>query len=387
MGLHGDDKGRDACLEALYGQAPERAADRELQALLAQLGAPSRRPRRRSGGLGPSSPKVSRWLGDIRKYFPGTVVQMLQRDAMERLNLTEMLLQPETLRACEPDVNLVATLLSLKNAMPEEVRETARQVVRGVVEDLRKRLRDPMRQSVLGSLNRADRNHRPRVSEINWPLTIRSNLRHYQPELGTIIPEKVIGYGRRRQGLRHIVLCIDQSASMADSVVYGSIFGSVMASLPALSVTMVVFDTEVVDLSENLQDPVDLLFGATLGGGTDISRALAYCRKCITRPHDTLLLLISDLEDGGDQRRTVACCRDLLQRGVNLVPLLALDDAGAPAFNHALAHTLAALGAPVFAATPAVLPGLMAAAIERRDLGQWASAQGIATVPPRQLLD
>src|SRR5690606_8343236 len=172
------------------------------------------------------------------------------------------------------DVHLVATILTLKHAIPNQTKATARLVVQKVVTELIRRLQNPTRQAINGALNRAVRNRRPRHREIDWDRTIRANLRHYQADYKTIIPETLIGYGRKRSALRDVILCLDQSGSMATSVVYGSIFGAVLASLPALRTSLVVFDTAVVDLTANLQDPVDLLFGVQLGGGTDIQKAL-----------------------------------------------------------------------------------------------------------------
>src|SRR5262249_32093976 len=162
----------------------------------------------------------------------------------------------ELLQAVEPDVHLVAKILSLSRVMPTAARETARSVVRRVVEELERKLANPTRQAVLGSLNRATRNRRPRHNEIDWHRTIRANLCHYQPESNTVIPETRIGYGRKRQALREVILCIDQSGSMATSVVYAGIFGAVLASLPALATRVVVYDTAVVDLTDELHDPV-----------------------------------------------------------------------------------------------------------------------------------
>ena len=232
----------------------------------------------RRGGLGGSAPNVARWLGDIRTYFPTSVVRVMQQDALERLDLRQMLLEPELLEAVEPDVHLVADAARCVSVMPDKTKETARLVVRRVVEELERRLANPLRQAVLGSLNRASRNRRPRHNEIDWHRTIRANLKHYQPDYRTIIPETRIGYGRKRTSLRDIILCVDQSGSMATSVVYAGIFGAVLASLPAVRTHVVVFDTAVVDLTAELHDPVELLFGIQLGGGTDINQALGYCQ-------------------------------------------------------------------------------------------------------------
>jgi Mg-chelatase subunit ChlD len=326
----------------------------------------------RSGGLGSSSPKVARWLGDIRTYFPTSVVRLMQQDALERLNLRQLLMEPEMLEAIEPDVGLVANLLSLSQVMPSKTKETARLVVRKVVEELQRKLEQPTRQAVMGSLNRAIRNRRPRHSEINWHRTIRANLRHYQPEYRTIIPETRIGYGRKRSSLRDIILCVDQSGSMATSVVYASIFSAVLASLPAVKTKLVVFDTAIVDLTDMLQDPIEVLFGVQLGGGTDINRALEYCQRLVRQPQDTIMVLISDLYEGGNQQKMRQRIAAIAAAGVQFITLLALNDEGTPFYDRTNAAFMASLGIPAFGCTPDLFPDLMAAAIQRQDISQWA---------------
>jgi Mg-chelatase subunit ChlD len=361
--------GQEADSELGVELAPEAAAiDRTLQALYDS---------ERTGRLGASSPQVARWLGDIRTYFPSSVVQVMQRDALDRLGLRQMLLEPELLEQVEPDVHLVASLVSLGSVIPARTRETARQVVRKVVGELERRLRGPMHQAVRGALQRVQRTSRPRPNEIDWDRTIRKNLRHYSPEHQTIVAERVVGFARRRSALRDIVLCIDQSGSMASSVVYASIFGAVLASLRSVATRFVLFDTAVVDRSDELRDPVELLFGAQLGGGTDIQRALAYCQRIITRPAQTILVLITDLHEGGDAREMLARAAALKQSGVNLVCLLALDDQGAPAHDHDNARAFAHLEIPAFACTPDLFPELMAAAIQKQDLAAWAARHEI----------
>lgn len=333
----------------------------------------------RKGGLGPSCPNVARWLGDIRQYFPSSVVQVMQKDALDRLDLKQMLFEPELLQTEEPDVHLVSQLLALKNILPNRTKETARIVVQRVVDELRRKLEQPTRQAVIGSLNRAARNRRPRHSEIDWHRTIRANLKHYQPEYRTIIPETRIGFGRKRSSLRDIVLCVDQSGSMASSVVYAGVFSAVLASIPAVSTKMVVFDTAVVDLTEKLADPVDVLFGTQLGGGTDINRALAYCQGLVRQPHETILVLISDLYEGGDAKEMLKRVGTIVASGVQMICLLALNDEGAPMSDKNHAAAFAALGIPSFACTPDLFPDLMAAAIQRQDISRWVSQQGLST--------
>lgn len=333
----------------------------------------------RRGSLGPSCPNVARWLGDIRQYFPTSVVQVMQKDALDRLDLKQMLFEPELLQTIEPDVRLVSQLLALKNILPAKTKDTARIVVQRVVDELKLKLEQPTRQAVLGSLNRAMRNRRPRHNEIDWHRTIRANLKHYQPEYRTIIPETRIGFGRKRSSLRDIILCVDQSGSMASSVVYAGVFSAVLASLPAVSTRMVVFDTKVVDLSDKLADPVDVLFGTQLGGGTDINQALAYCQSLVRQPQETILVLISDLYEGGDAKEMLKRVGTLMSGGVQMIGLLALSDDGAPMSDQRHAAAFAALGVPAFACTPDLFPDLMAAAIQRQDLNRWVAAQGITT--------
>jgi len=331
----------------------------------------------RKGGLGASSPNVSRWLGDIRTYFPSSVVQVMQKDALKRLNLTQMLLEKEMLQNVAPDVHLVATLMTLSQVIPEKTKDTARQVVRIVVDELMRKLAQPTQQAITGSLNRSARNRRPRKNEIDWKQTIQQNLKHYQEEYKTIIPETLIGYGRKRSALKEVVLCLDQSGSMGTSVVYSGIFGAVMASIPALKTRMVVFDTAVADLTEELQDPVELLFGVQLGGGTDINAALQYCEQIITRPSDTVLVLITDLYEGGNENEMRKRFVQLSAAGIQVIVLLALNNDGAPSYDHENAQFLANLGIPVFACTPDKFPDMMAMALSKQDIAQWAAKEEI----------
>jgi Mg-chelatase subunit ChlD len=351
---------------ALAGEIRER--DRVLEALYDSD---------RRGSLGSSAPNVARWLGDIRTYFPSSVVRVMQKDALDRLGLKQMLLEPELLATVEPDVHLVASLISLASVIPERTRETARMVVRRVVDEIERRLAQSMVQAMRGALARSTRTRRPRPADINWDRTVRANLTRYDRERRTVIAEKLVGHGRRQSSLRDVLLCVDQSGSMATSVVYSSIFAAVMSSIRAISTRLVVFDTAVVDLTEQLSDPVEVLFGTQLGGGTDINRAVAYCQQIVTRPTQTVLVLITDLYEGGNAEEMLARVRSLVESGVTVVCLLALNDQGAPVFDAKNAAAFAALGVPAFACTPDAFPDLMAAALQRRDIGAWAAARGI----------
>jgi Mg-chelatase subunit ChlD len=358
----------------------DQRIDRALSALYEGAGG---KPAGRRGGLGGSAPKVARWLGDIREFFPTPVVQVIQRDAFERLNLKAMMLEPEFLATLEADVHLVADLISLGAAIPAKTRDTARQVIRKVVDELMARLARTTTETIRGAVLRGKRTRRPRFSAIDWPRTIRANLRHWQEEYRTIVPEQLIGHAhqsRTRAELDQVILCVDQSGSMATSVVYSSIFAAVMASLPVIETRLVCFDTAIVDLSEKLADPVEVLFGVQLGGGTDINAALAYCQSLVTRPASTHLVLITDLFEGGNAQEMLERAASLVMSGVNLIVLLALSDDGRPGYDTSHAQKIAAMGCPVFACTPDQFPDLMAAALKRSDLGQWAASRDIALV-------
>jgi Mg-chelatase subunit ChlD len=361
-GLSERDLRMDRALTALYGTAAEQEKGR--------------------GGLGASSLRVARWLGDIREFFPSPVVQVIQKDAFERLGLKRMLHEPEFLASFEADVHLVADLMSLGKAIPENTKATARMVIGKVVDGLMERLAQRTAEAVRGAVDRRKRSTRPRHSDIDWPRTIRANLRHYQKAHNAIVPERLIGHARRgrRADLEDVILCVDQSGSMATSVVYSSIFAAVMASIPAVSTKFVVFDTAVADLTEKLADPVDVLFGVQLGGGTDINRALAYVQDLVVRPMQTHLVLITDLFEGGNAQEMLSRAEALVMAGINLIVLLALSDDGKPGYDAQHAQILAGLGCPVFACTPDQFPEMMAVALSRKDVQAWASSQNIVTV-------
>ncbi|NUS93953.1 MAG: VWA domain-containing protein [Nocardia sp.] len=352
------------------GTADDKAIDKALGAVYDTGAGGSRGDR--AGGLGGSAPRVARWLGDIRTYFPSTVVEVIQRDAVERLNLTQLLLEPELMEAVEPDVHLVGTLLGLNRVIPETTKATARMVVSKVVKEIEQRIATKTVAAVSGALNRSARTSRPKPRDIDFDRTIRKNLANYLPEQRTVIAERLVGYGRRAQAVhRDVILAIDQSGSMASSVVYSSVFGAVLASMRSLRTSLVVFDTEVVDLTEKLSDPVDVLFGTQLGGGTYINRAIAYCQTLVTRPTDTLFFLISDLYEGGVREEMLRRVHAMKESGVQVVVLLALSDDGAPSYDRENAAALAALGVPAFACTPDRFPDLLAQALNRGDLMHW----------------
>ncbi|KQN37142.1 hypothetical protein ASG37_05740 [Sphingomonas sp. Leaf407] len=362
---------------------PLSDSDRRMAQALAALYGDGDEGKKGRGGLGGSAPSVAKWLGDIREFFPTPVVQVIQKDAFERKGLRQMLLEHEFLATVEADVNLVADLVALRGVMPEKTRETARAVIAKVVAELMARLEAKTADAIRGALDRSRRTTQPRFADIDWPRTIHANLRHYQAAHRTIVPERLIGFLRQQRrivDLDEVILCVDQSGSMASSVVYASIFAAVMASLPVVATKLVCFDTAIVDLTEELADPVEVLFGVQLGGGTDINRAVAYCADRIERPVKAHLILITDLYEGGNADALVDRLARLAVSGVNVVVLLALTGSGRPSYDPQLSARVAALGIPVFACTPDQFPDLMATALRREDVHRWAADSDIKTI-------
>jgi hypothetical protein len=328
----------------------------------------------RSAGLGKSAPRLAKWLGDIRSYFPRDVVAVIQQDAIERKGLKQLLFEPETLGQVTPSVELVGTLMSLKGMIPEKTKETARMVVRAVVDELKKKLESDIVSAVRGALDRSRHSPLRSLPNLDYKRTIGSNLKNYIREKRTIIPDRFFFWARQlRRKEWNVIVCMDQSGSMAESVVYGAVTGAILASIPSLETHVIVFDTEVVDLTEACSDPVDLLFGVQLGGGTDINRAVKYCQGLVHDPKKTLFILITDLFEGGNSSELVRRMEALAESGVRAVTLLALSDSGIPSFDEHMAKKLRALGVPCFGCTPGMLPELLSAAIKGANLEQVAA--------------
>jgi VWA domain containing CoxE-like protein len=323
----------------------------------------------RRGGLGKSKPRLAAWLGDVRKYFEQDIVAVIQQDAIEKKDWKELLFEPEALAQITPSVDLVGTLLSMKDMIPDRAKDAAREIVRAVVEEIKKRLQGALERAVRGALDRSRHQPIPSLPNIDWRRTIGKNLKNYEKTRRTIIPERFFFYARQhRRKEWNVIVAMDQSGSMASSVVYGGVMGSILASLPALETHVIAFDTEVVDLTPRLVDPVDLLFGIQLGGGTDINRAVGYCQGLISNPQKTLFILLTDLFEGGNQEQMVRRMEDLARGGVRVMVLLALDDAGVPSFDIDLAQKLGKIGVPSFACTPNALPLMLEAALKGQNL-------------------
>lgn len=318
----------------------------------------------RGAGKGPSSPLLSKWLGDLRSLFDPEIVAVVQNDAIERKGLKQLLLEPELLDTLEPDLNLASTLLMLKDQIPKKSKESARAFIRKIVEEINRLLEHDTRRAVAAALNRRAHSPLPSASALDFPYTIRRNLKNYNKELGAVIPERVWFFDRSSRVNRwHVILDIDQSGSMGQSILYSSVMACVLASMSAVRTSVVAFDTQIMDLTPLCADPVDLLFGFQMGGGTDIAKSIAYCQNLVESPAKTLFFLISDLDEGGNRAALLRRLEELKASGVTVVVLLAIADGGKPYYDAQTAQRVAALDIPCFACAPEKLPELLKQAL------------------------
>ena len=318
----------------------------------------------RGAGKGPSSPVISKWLGDLRSLFDPETVAVVQNDAIERKGLKQLLLEPELLDTLEPDLNLASTLLMLKDQIPKKSKEAARAFIRRIVEEINRLLENDMRRAVTAALNRRAHSPLPAAAALDFSYTIRRNLKNYNKELGAILPERVWFFDRASRVNRwHVILDIDQSGSMGQSILYSSVMACVLASMSAVRTSVVAFDTQIMDLTPLCADPVDLLFGFQMGGGTDIAKSVAYCQELVESPAKTLFFLISDLDEGGNRAALLRRLEELKASGVTVVVLLAIADGGKPYYDAQTAQRVAAMDIPCFACAPEKLPELLERAL------------------------
>ena len=325
---------------------------------------------KRAAGHGPSAPNLAKWLSDVRTLFPTDIVSVIQADAIERKGLKSLLFEPETLANIKPDITMVSTLMSLKGQIPEKSKDAARELVKSVIDEIMKRLEQDLRRAVTGALNKKEHSPLPSLSGTDWKRTIVKNLKNYDRKSQKIIPERFYFFERQRKSKEWtVILDIDQSGSMAESIIYASVMGAIFASMPMLETRVVVFDTEVVDLTEIVRhDPVDMLFGVQLGGGTDINKSVQYCSTFIENPKKTMFILISDLYEGGVEAGLLRKLGEMKESGVKCLVLLALSDSGTPSYDRALGQKISNLGIPCFACSPDKLPELVERAIKGYDL-------------------
>ncbi len=315
---------------------------------------------------------VPEWLGRVRTFFKEDVVALVQKDAMERKGLTRLLFEPETLPHLEKNVDLVATLVSMRGLVPDEAKDTARQIIAEVVDKLKKQLETETRTAILGALRRNAHSPLKIARNIDYQRTIRKNLRTWDGDNKRLVPETISFFAnQRKQRDWEIILLVDQSGSMAVSCVYSAIMASIFASLDVLATRLVLFNhEEVVDMTPVLVDPVEVLFTAQLGGAEDYNRALRYAEETyLARPDKTILILLTDLyHTAGDNAEFVQRMRKLVEAKVKTLVLLKLSDSGKPSYNRELAAELAGLGVHCFGATPRKLVDVMARIMRNEDI-------------------
>ncbi len=316
------------------------------------------------GSLDPSQLAIPSWIAKVRELFPQETVEVIERHALDRYGLQELVTDPQTLAGLTPNLDLLKTVLTFKGQMQGEVLQVARRIVRQVVEEIRQRIQDEVRRSLLGKLNRFRHSPLPVAQNLDWRGTIRRNLKHYDPERQRLLVQEVKFFSRVQRRLPwHVILCIDQSGSMAGSVIHSAVMGGILAGLPSLSVSFVIFDTQVVDLSGYVEDPVEMLMSVQLGGGTNIGQALSYCETLVQIPARTVLILVSDFCEGASPQVMWGVCKRLKEAGVVLMGLAALDQEAAGYYDVSMAEKLAALGMEIAALTPRQLATWLAGKI------------------------
>lgn len=369
--------GCDEMINSLGGAAEMSADELLMDSALSQIyGNDSGANMTGTVGKGASSPKLTKWLGDLRSLFASAEIKVIQNDAIERKGLKQLLFEPEMLNGLEPDISTASLLLMLKDQIPAKSKDNARQYIAKIVEDINRRLSDDIKRSVTAAMNRREHSPIPSASALDYKLTIRRNLKNYDPGLKTILPEKFYFFERvSRSASRTVILDIDQSGSMGESAIYSSVMGCILASISSVKTHVVAFDTAVTDLTEMCSDPVDLLYGIQLGGGTDIEKSVAYCTELITEPEKTTMFLVTDLYEGGNRNGLIRRLGELKESGVNVIVLLAISDSGKPMFDESIAEKIAAFDIPCFACPPEKLPEMLEAALKKRSLSGFVSAK------------
>ena len=305
------------------------------------------------GSLDDSHLTIPKWINKIHTLFPKDTVEKLEAHALERYGLTDLLTDKRVLEQLEPNMELLKQILSLKGIMRRDVLEEARKIVRKVVEDLQRKMESQVRSAVMGKRDRTRATPYKCSKNFDFKRTIRKNLKHYDTEKRQMLVEKVyFNRNLRRYNPWHVIICVDESGSMMENVIHSAVMAGIFAKLPVLSTKLVIFDTNVVDLSGYIDDPVEALMTIQLGGGTDIGKALAYCEKLITNPQRTILVLVSDLCDGGGYRTMYSHTRSIVEAGAKMICLTALDSECAGMYDRTAAKRMTALGASVAALTP-----------------------------------
>jgi hypothetical protein len=311
-------------------------------------------------GFGRSTNKIKRWLDGIRLNFPTEVVRIMQEDALERQGVTEMLLEPELLEKIEPSIDLVATILQLQHLIPDKTKSVARSLVQKLVIEIEKKLKPKIQFAVQTATKQHSKQTSPSSANIDWKKTIYRNLKNYRPEIPALIPDKWFGF-KKGYKLPQIIILVDKSESMINSMIYAAIISSVLASMRSIQTHLIFFDTEVTDLTNKYADPVDLLFAVPCGGGTDIALAMKYAHQQIQNQNQCIVFLISDLYENGNKSELLSYCKKIIDKRVTLISLLSLNDEGSPDYDVQIAKSLTAMDIPCFACNPDRFPDLIAA--------------------------
>ena len=307
----------------------------------------------RQGGLEPSQLTIPHWLNEVRELFPKETVAVIEKHALDRYGLTELVTDPEILRRLEPNFELLKMLLTFRGHMKGEVLNEVRRVIRIVIEEIKQRLVAEIRRAFSGRTNRFQHSNLKMAQNLDWRGTIRKNLKNFDTERKKIAVEQVLFFSRVQRRLPwRIILCVDQSGSMAGSVIYSAVMAGILNGLPLIDVKLVVFDTAVVDLSDRVDDPVELLMNVQLGGGTNIGQAMQYCEQLVEDPHRTIVVLISDFCEGASPGALLASCKRFREGGVRLLGLAALDETASASYDEHMAELLAAEGMEIAALTP-----------------------------------
>ncbi|MEI7235345.1 VWA domain-containing protein [Pectobacterium carotovorum] len=307
----------------------------------------------RHGSLDQSQLTAVNWLNQARKLFPSSTFERMQSQAIERYEISHLFNDPQALQAMEPTPALAKALLSLRGRMNEETREAVRGIIRKVVDEILRTLRPTFTNALTGRRNRFRRSPIPSSQNFDWRATIAANLKHFDREKNRLVIETPHFNSRMQRHMPwDVILCVDQSASMSSSVMYAAVCASILAALPAVRVSLIVFDTQVVDLSHLAHDPVDVLMTVQLGGGTNIAKAMQYCEQQVQNPKRTIVTLISDFEEGGALNRLLSCVQRMHSQQITLLGLAALDDAAQPVYDTAIGQKLADRGMHVAALTP-----------------------------------
>jgi Mg-chelatase subunit ChlD len=334
-----------------------------------QTGGPSRRqPARRpsgerSGGGSSVGLTVPDWVEQVNELFPQQSKEVMQRELVKRRGIAELLEQPELLEKVEPNLDLVKTLLTHRNLMNEKTRGLARKVIDHVVEQLKRQMQVQVEQTIIGAIRRDRHSPRKVYRNLDLKTTLRRNLRNYDPESEKLLVDRVFYFAAEKKTKPwHVVVVVDQSGSMLESTVFSAVMASIFAELPAMKTSLILYDTRVVDISDQLGQPVDVLMNVQLGGGNDTALALRYATSLIRQPKRTILVLISDFYEDNDRMENLMVdqVRYLGDSGVRLVGLAALGYDARPFYKKVAADKLRKAGMDILACTPEQLAECMA---------------------------